>query len=419
MFLTARFHFGWSGILPSYRLRAVFLLYFLRPAHWKRNFVHTMVALSKQRKLCSAQETIIVYLMRVSPMNTKQKAATLINFVFYTVAAVIVYFIFKYAVSYLLPFILSFVLIYVLQKPMIYLSAKFHIHKKYLTIGVLILLVLLFLAIVAIVIYNLSEFLQRIMSDTDTFSSLYEMINRYDEWAVKLLYRLPKSLRVQLSFRSSDLIPVVTDWIQRFAGNLIKSIAKEAPRFLISMTVFFVSACFFAVDYDKFIKFIKRQLQENTVEFIKKVKAAVNSGVVGIVRGYFILFMFTFAEIFLGLLLLRARHAAAVALLIAVVDLLPVLGTGSVLIPWGIIMLIKGETVFGIGLIILYLGYSVARYFTEPKVISGKVGVHPLISLLSMFLGLRFFGFFGLIILPLSVAVLSVLQQNGLVKLWK
>ena len=121
-------------------------------------------------------------------------------------------------------------------------------------------------------------------------------------------------------------------------------------------------------------------------------------------RACLILGLLTFLQAFIGLAVLGVPYAFLLALLIAAVDFLPLLGTGVVLIPWGIICLILGQVRLGIGLLILYGVTTLIRQVLEPKLIGEGLGLHPLLSLLSMYAGLRLFGVWGMILAPLVAA---------------
>ena len=86
---------------------------------------------------------------------------------------------------------------------------------------------------------------------------------------------------------------------------------------------------------------------------------------------------------------------------IALLDFLPVLGVGIFLVPWGIVSLLTGERVLGIGLLLLFVAIAVVRQFLEPRILGRGYGVHPLVTLLSLYAGARLFGFFGLLIFPM------------------
>jgi sporulation integral membrane protein YtvI len=121
-------------------------------------------------------------------------------------------------------------------------------------------------------------------------------------------------------------------------------------------------------------------------------------------RACLLLGLLTFLQAFIGLAVLGVPYAFLLALLIAAVDFLPLLGTGVILIPWGIISLLLGQVKLGIGLLILYGVTTLIRQVLEPKLIGDGLGLHPLVSLLAMYAGLRLFGVGGMILAPLVAA---------------
>ena len=130
-------------------------------------------------------------------------------------------------------------------------------------------------------------------------------------------------------------------------------------------------------------------------------------------KGYILLMLITFTELTIGLLLIGQSNAILLAAIICVIDILPVLGTGAVVIPWALISLFTGNILEAIGLILMYIVITIIRNFLEPKVIGNQVGLHPLITLLSMFCGLRLLGFVGLFGFPLTLIVLNDLYKRG------
>jgi sporulation integral membrane protein YtvI len=124
-------------------------------------------------------------------------------------------------------------------------------------------------------------------------------------------------------------------------------------------------------------------------------------------RACLLLGLLTFCLSFIGLAILRVPYAFILALLLAVVDLLPLLGTGVILVPWGIICLLLGQVKLGIGLLILYGAATLIRQVLEPKLIGEGLGLHPLVSLFSMYAGLKLFGVWGMILSPLVTAGLK------------
>ncbi len=104
---------------------------------------------------------------------------------------------------------------------------------------------------------------------------------------------------------------------------------------------------------------------------------------------------------------------SAVAAVIALLDLLPVIGTGSVLVSWAVLALLGGESGLGWGLIVLYLVITVARNFLEPRIVGSSIGLPPLLSLVCVYAGLRLFGVLGAVLMPCAaLTVLFFLKSN-------
>jgi sporulation integral membrane protein YtvI len=123
-------------------------------------------------------------------------------------------------------------------------------------------------------------------------------------------------------------------------------------------------------------------------------------------RACLLLGLTTFLLTFMGLAVLGVPYAFLLAVLLAVVDLLPLLGTGIILVPWAVLCLLLGQVKLGIGLLILYGVSTLIRQILEPKLIGDGLGLHPLVSLGAMYAGLRLFGVWGMILSPLVAAAL-------------
>ena len=128
----------------------------------------------------------------------------------------------------------------------------------------------------------------------------------------------------------------------------------------------------------------------------------------------------TFAILSLGLGIMGIDSFIFVAAIIAVVDLLPVLGTGTVLIPWAIIeMVVNQRILLAVGIILLYIVITITRNFLEPKIVGEQMGLHPLITLISLFCGLRLFGIIGMFGLPISLMIITKLHKEGIINVWQ
>ena len=132
------------------------------------------------------------------------------------------------------------------------------------------------------------------------------------------------------------------------------------------------------------------------------------------VRAYLALGGITFGEMFLGLTLLKVPYAFLIAWGIALIDFLPLLGTGAVLIPWAAVTLVTGNPGLGLGLLILFGVSTLVRQFVEPRLLGAELGLHPLVSLLAVYAGWRLFGVWGMMLAPFGALwVKATVQKKG------
>ena len=139
--------------------------------------------------------------------------------------------------------------------------------------------------------------------------------------------------------------------------------------------------------------------------------ADLKMALVGFIRAQLTLITLTAIIILVGLMILKVNYALTLALVIGLVDLLPYLGVGAVMVPWIVYLFIVGNYKLAIGLSILYLITIVVRQFLEPKVYASNIGLDPLLTLVALFVGLQLFGFIGLIIGPTLTVILMALYR--------
>ena len=121
--------------------------------------------------------------------------------------------------------------------------------------------------------------------------------------------------------------------------------------------------------------------------------------------------LLTFTELSILFSLFGIQNPVVKAAAIAVLDIMPILGTGGIMIPWAVTSLVLGYTGLGLKLFLIYGIVTVVRNYVEPKIVGTQLGLHPIITLVSMFVGLRLFGFWGLFGLPVGISYLWKLKN--------
>ncbi len=232
------------------------------------------------------------------------------------------------------------------------------------------------------------EILESIQNSVQNAENFFSDIFRRD-----LKNSVSENLPLLIRQLLQDLVARIPSWMGKLASSI--------PSFILSLVIFLLCTYYFSCDWERFSRFISRKIRGDRLEKLSRFKNRFFLALKQWTRAYFLLFILTFAQLFLGFSLLRLNGAAEKAFLIAFVDLLPVFGCGTVLIPWAIFSFFAGNHAFAAGLLALYLVIFVIRQIAEPKIIGTSIGLHPVLSLILVLAGLRFFGFFGMILIPL------------------
>lgn len=324
-----------------------------------------------------------------------------------------VYFVFKFLSLYLLPFVIGILVSFLVQKPVKAISQKTKIAKGPLTIAFVVGSYVIIVVIVVLLIYLIYRWLSGIVAILPgMIPDFLEIVNNLNASLTQSLSGLPQAVTDYINTLPSKLTDAVGS-LGLALSDWALDIATSIPSYLISIIVTVVASCYIAYDYDKIILFAKRKTPFKIWSLIVDVKDTFFKNIFKMLKGYILLMIITFTELSIGLLLLGQSNAILLAAIICVIDILPVLGTGAVVIPWALISLFTGNVWKAIGLILMYVIITIIRNFLEPKVIGNQVGLHPLITLLSMFCGLRLLGIIGLFGFPLTLIIINDLYKRG------
>lgn len=361
----------------------------------------------------------------------EKRRKTLINVLYFGFFVLVYYCTVKFALGYILPFVVAIALAVFLQRPVNRIKRKLHLKShSAVSIILVLLIVLLIVSVVSLLGYvlysELKRFLVHLFSD---FSSVEAMLAAVQKYLVDFTQKLPVSVRdsaaglvnnafskIQIggeasSFDLSSLAaPISGAW----------SIVKGIPSFLVSLLVTIISCVFITADYESIRSMILGAMSRESGERLIAAKRTVTRGVGKLFKAYGTIMLITFTEMFIGLSLMKligvyqGGYIAIISLVTCVVDIVPVLGTGTVVLPWAVISLFMNNFGLGFSLIILYVVITVIRQIIEPKLVANQVGLPAIVTIMAIFLGGKVFGALGILILPLTVIVLKLMYDEGI-----
>lgn len=253
-----------------------------------------------------------------------------------------------------------------------------------------------------------------------------EMLIPVAEQILSRLLSLLRMLAPATALSVSELFGMLSSTLQEMATSLsatllsaVTGFLKRLPLFLIGFVFMIVSSFAIAADYDRVTKFLLRQLPRSVRPLMFDIKNFLVSCVGRLVKAYGIIMLITFGELCLGLWALRVQGFWKYAAVIALFDMLPLIGSGAFLIPWGIISLLTGKPTLGAGLLILYGVVAVMRNIVEPHVVGDQLGLHPAATLVAMFFGLQVFGLLGMLLAPVTALLIRYLNTTGKLRLYR
>lgn len=353
-------------------------------------------------------------------MTQEAKKNFLINCLFLAVLGVIVYFAFKTLLIYIFPFSIGLLVSMIVQKPAATLHRRLKLPKGLCMVALVIIVYILAMLLVFLVgygvynwLWNIAQTIPQILPKITEAGSL--LISRLSD----IMSAMEPRLKEALMALPATAVSATGEKLTGVATSLAGSIVSGIPSVILGVIITIIASAYIAKDYTKVITFLGDQLPPRLWELAVASKQILFKNIFRMLRGYILLMFITFAELTLALLILGyGKTAVTLAAVIAVIDILPILGTGTILIPWGIIELIFGDYLAGAVILAAYLIITIVRNSLEPKIIGQQVGVHPLLMLFVLFVGLRLFGILGMVGLVLLVVIAAQLQREGKIRIW-
>ena len=273
-------------------------------------------------------------------------------------------------------------------------------------VAVLLVMLIVFTLLITVGFFIIQGVVSELISLAESLPA------KIPQW-MESLDQLGQQISAQFPIISTENLASI---IQSLSGHLTESITTIAasavsfvtqmPAIILFIVFTIMSTYFFSVSRFSIMRNLKRHLPQSWQETAQHLYGTLAKALFGWLKAQFIILCCMFLVMFIGFTILNVHYALLIALGIAVMDALPILGSGLVMIPWIGYQLFFGSLPMGIGLALIYVLLIFTRQSIEPRVVGGQFGLPPLWTMCAMYAGFRLFGFIGLFLGPLTLLLM-------------
>lgn len=332
----------------------------------------------------------------------------------------LIYIGFKVSIFYI-PFLIAFILSQLIEPVIRFCMKKLKMRRK-------VSAILIFIIVLSIIIGLIAGGIITLVSEA---SNLLENINYYFEKIYNgtqniisdfnfSKIQLSNELSTILSNSTGDFINTASNWAKNILTSFLNAVTS-LPKVGLCIVITILALYFMCTDKIYMLDQIEHHLPEEWVKKLTKHIKALTKKIGCYLKAQFILIMVSFIISLIGLYIfsaigMKVSYPLLTAIGIAVVDALPIFGSGTVMVPWAVISACNGDITLGISILVLWIIMSIVRQIIEPKIVSRQIGIHPIFTLIAMYTGFRFIGFLGMFVGPIVLIILKEIYGNRIDK---
>lgn len=337
----------------------------------------------------------------------------IINFLFVIGIALLLLLLLPRVLSFFAPFVIGWIVSMIANPLVRFLEKKVRIVRKH---GSAIIIILVIAAILGVSYLLISILVKEAIGLTNDLPAIVEgiglQLNKLRMNISKFSGTLPDSIQKMID----NIAVEVTEYVNNFIKNIepismtsAGAFAKNIAEGFLQVIITILSAYFFTASRDELINGLKKRLPETVTSYWHLIYSNFMKAVGGYFKAQFKIMLVLTGIMFLGFELLQVPYSFLLALGIAFLDLLPVFGTGAILWPWALVDVITGDYMEAVALMIIYLICQVVKQILQPKMVGDSIGLHPLATLIFMYIGYKFYGVLGMIIgIPIGMVLMNM-----------
>lgn len=344
----------------------------------------------------------------VSDVNYWSKVVKRIFILALTIGLILI--CFKLSVFYM-PFLVSFVLALLLEPIIRFFMKRFKWTRRFSAIFVMIIAILIIVGILVWGVVTLFSEANNLLDSSEMYyNKAKEFINNATQ-NINIMDRIPEELRTSIQNVENNVVTSITDWITGVLTGITNWI-MEVPNIILAVFFSIMSLYFLCTDKIYMIDQLEHHLPETWMKKLTKHLKGIIKALGEYLRAEATLIFISFIISLIGFTIysmigLNMPFPLLAALGIAFVDALPILGSGTIMVPWSILSALNGDIVLGVAIIGLWAIMSIVRQFLEPKLVGKHIGIHPAFTLIAMYTGYKLWNVTGLIIGPILLIILK------------
>lgn len=335
------------------------------------------------------------------------------NIIYLILPVLVLYFLFTVGFPFLIAFLIALLLEPVVQMLTRLLKGK-RIFSSLLVCS--LFTVILNGVVYLVVVKGINEGISLSKTLVDLIKENYQELTQLSGRTQSLLASISDRLHLELNDFSQTGVDSVQSLLVKISESLF-IIVKEIPNQALDFLIFIIALYLISFSLPTLKRKLLSIFDPEAHHKIEIVMTKLYQAVLGFIRAQIIISFFIFLLTLAGLLILRVKYPIVLATVITIVDILPILGTGSIIIPMSVFNLFRGDLFVGFGLLILYASLVALRRIIEPKILGDAIGIGALAALASMYIGFKLTGFIGLFLGPATIILVQALIYADIIKL--
>lgn len=334
-------------------------------------------------------------------MDYKKTILNILGFVCIIAAVLIA----VYLCIYFWPFMIGVLVAIILERMINFIVKRTKVSRKATGTVMVIIFYIILAMLTYLIVFSL---IKEALSISTKLPAIYndlkiEYNGIYSDFQ-KIMDKTPDTITNSLYNVGLELINQIIGVFTSIANGVVNFV-MFLPKLMVYVMITFLATLFIVTDRRNILNVANEILPNKMTRKISNIVKTTISSLGNYLKAQLVIICITFIELFIAFVILKQPYPLTLAVIAAIVDALPILGTGTILIPWGIYSAITGNLTLGIALIVVYAIILIVRQLIEPRIVSDKIGVNPFLTLLAMYIGFKFLGLLGIIVGPILLVI--------------